>query len=135
MKHLCSTKDGSSGGPILYLQTYNVLGIHNGKKINCEWNIGTILKHPIYDFQKKYNIKAKQDFKIYYDLIEYIGSGGYGTVFKGKEKKTNEMRTIKVIDLRKIKESLFYDSEPGKIKDQLQLSINRFITEFEIMFK
>lgn len=62
MKHFCATKDGSSGGPILNLQTYNVLGIHNGKKINGEWNIGTILKHPIYDFQKKYKNNLNQKF-------------------------------------------------------------------------
>ena len=54
MGHFCDTLNGSSGGPILNLQTYNVLGIHKGKKTNNNWNIGRILKHPIYDFQKKY---------------------------------------------------------------------------------
>ena len=54
MGHFCDTMNGSSGGPILNLQTYNVLGIHKGKKTNNNWNIGRILKHPIYDFQKKY---------------------------------------------------------------------------------
>ena len=52
MGHFCDTMDGSSGGPILNLKTYNVLGIHIGKKFNNKWNIGRILKHPIYDFQK-----------------------------------------------------------------------------------
>ena len=77
--------------------------------------------------------KSKQDYKKYYDILEPIGSGGYGTVFKGKEKKTNELRAIKVIDLRKIKESLLYNYELKEIKDQLQLCINGFITEFENM--
>ena len=33
------------------------------------------------------NEKSKQDYKICYDILDAIGSGGYGTVFKGKEKK------------------------------------------------
>jgi len=54
MAHFCDTLEGSSGGPIFNLQTFNVLGIHKGKKTNYKWNVGKILKHPIYDFQKKY---------------------------------------------------------------------------------
>ena len=47
--------------PILNLKTYNILGFLIGKKANNKWNIGRILKHPIYDFQKKYlkNINQK----------------------------------------------------------------------------
>jgi len=54
MAHFFDTLDGSSGGPIFDLQAYNVLGILKGKKTNYKWNVGKILKHPIYDFQKKY---------------------------------------------------------------------------------
>ena len=32
--HFCSTQDGSSGGPLLNLKTYRVIGIHTGKKEN-----------------------------------------------------------------------------------------------------
>ena len=61
MGHFCDTMDGSSGGPILNLNTYKVLGVHTGKRANNKVNIGKILKHPIYDFQKKYlnNINQK----------------------------------------------------------------------------
>ena len=61
MGHFCDTMYGSSGGPILNLNTYNVLGVHTGKRANNKVNIGKILKHPIYDFQKKYlnNINQK----------------------------------------------------------------------------
>ena len=79
------------------------------------------------------NEKSKQDYKICYDILDAIGSGGYGTVFKGKEKKTNELRAIKVIDLNKIVENLLYNYDPGEIKEQLKLCINGFITEFENM--
>ena len=50
MSHCCSTKEGSSGGPILNLQTYQILGVHNGKHSKYNYNIGTILKFPIYEF-------------------------------------------------------------------------------------
>ena len=31
--------------------------------------------------------RSKKDYKIYYDILDVIGSGGYGTVFKGKKRK------------------------------------------------
>ena len=52
--------------------------------------------------------RATQDYKIYYNVLEYKGSGGFSTVFKGKEKKTNELRAIKVIDLNKFRDNLSY---------------------------
>ena len=76
---------------------------------------------------------SKKDYKIYYDILDVIGSGGYGTVFKGKKKNINELRAIKVIDLNKIKESLLFKYELTEIKEQMKLIINGFIAEFEIM--
>ena len=52
--HLCSTKNGSSGAPLLNLQTYRVIGMHNGKQNSNNWNIGIVLKFPIIEFNKKY---------------------------------------------------------------------------------
>ena len=52
--HKCSTKDGSSGSPILTLEN-KIIGIHvGGTKFN---NYGTLLNYPIKDFinQKFYN--------------------------------------------------------------------------------
>ena len=50
--HFCNTEDGSSGGPILSLEGFKVIGIHFGykneskSKINC----GTFIKYAIYLF-------------------------------------------------------------------------------------
>ena len=52
--HLCATKNGSSGGPLLNLQTYRIIGMHNGKQNSNNWNIGIVLKFPIIEFNKKY---------------------------------------------------------------------------------
>jgi len=52
--HFCNTEDGSSGGPILSLEGFKVIGIHFGykneskSKINC----GTFIKYAIDLFNK-----------------------------------------------------------------------------------
>ena len=50
--HFCDTDEGSSGGPIINLDNYKVIGVHSGRKVNKNCNIGTILKFPIKDFYK-----------------------------------------------------------------------------------
>ena len=39
-----------------------------------------------------------EDYKNYYEIIERIGKGGFGKVYKVKEKSTNEFKAIKIID-------------------------------------
>ena len=79
--------------------------------------------------------RSAQDYKIYYDALEYKGSGGFATVFKGKEKKTNELRAIKVIDLNKLRVNLSYeiDDEKDDIEEHFKLFLNGIKKEFEIM--
>ena len=64
-KHKCSTKNGSSGSPILNMHN-QVIGIHKESYKN-EYNIGTFLNDAIKEFIKKYcdniNIKSKNDNK------------------------------------------------------------------------
>ena len=50
IKHTCSTHNGSSGSPILNLETNKVIGIHKEASNNSEFNIGTFLKNPLIDF-------------------------------------------------------------------------------------
>ena len=67
--HLCHTEEGSSGAPILSLDTFKVIGIHYGKS-NYDYNKGTLLKNPILDFFEKNmsieenNCKTKMDKNI-----------------------------------------------------------------------
>ena len=77
--------------------------------------------------------RINEDYTKYYDIIEIIGNGAYGCVSKGKEKKTNELRAIKVINLLKIKEALLDKCEVNEVKKQFQLCIDGFIQEFENM--
>ena len=42
------------------------------------------------------NERTKEDFRKFYDILDIIGGGGYGYIYKGIEKKTKEKRAIKV---------------------------------------
>ena len=60
--HLCSTKEGSSGSPILNLSNNKVIGIHKeSSKKNFNYNVGLFLNFPLNQFieqncyNKKYN--------------------------------------------------------------------------------
>ena len=77
--------------------------------------------------------RIKQSYKEYYEPIEIIGTGGFGCVYKGRNKETKELRAIKVIDLDKIEENLSSQYEREEIEEQLKLCIEGFKEEFEIM--
>ena len=77
--------------------------------------------------------RIKEDYKNYYYIIIVIGSGGYGKVYSGKDKKTKELRAIKVMDLNKIKEDLISSYMTDEIGDYLKNYIDGFIQEFNIM--
>ena len=74
--------------------------------------------------------RINKNYNDYYDIIRGIDSGGYGTVYKGREKKKNELRAIKVINLDKIRENLMYEiEEKDDIEEKLKSYINGFIEE------
>ena len=52
--HKCSTKEGSSGSPILLINNQKLIGIHYGAAKTNEYNKGSLLIYSIIDFQ---NIK------------------------------------------------------------------------------
>jgi len=61
----CSTVKGSSGGLILLLNTFKVVGVHKGS--SNDYNCGTLLKYPILEFNSKFGkanglIKSKLNF-------------------------------------------------------------------------
>ena len=59
IKHLCNTENGSSGGPILNLQTNKIIGIHKAfiRRGDKSFNIGTFLKFPLNELNEKKVIK------------------------------------------------------------------------------
>ena len=55
--HFCSTEEGSSGAPILLLDSFKVIGIHKGttKNKNSLFNLGTLIKNAIRLFNSNNN--------------------------------------------------------------------------------
>jgi len=72
IKHNCKTEKGSSGGPIINLNNFNVIGVHKGSE--NRFNLGTLLKIPIDEFYKsnKDNNKEVKEKDISKSKIEKI---------------------------------------------------------------
>ena len=52
INHKCSTKEGSSGSPILLINNQKLIGVHYGSSKIYEYNKGTLLIYAIIEFQK-----------------------------------------------------------------------------------
>ena len=50
--HLCSTTSGCAGGPIIDLNDYHAIAVHQGAIKNQKFNIGIFLKKPLEEFSK-----------------------------------------------------------------------------------
>ena len=61
INHFCNTEAGSSGAPILFLNSYKVFAIHKGapSRKTSQFNIGVLIKNIINNY--KNNIIIKQD--------------------------------------------------------------------------
>ena len=58
IEHLCSSQEGSSGGPLINSTRFQVIGIHKGgAKGANNFNLGTLLKKPIEEFKIKMNLE------------------------------------------------------------------------------
>ena len=81
--HFCDTKFGSSGSPILSLDTLKIIGIHKGcHNNNFKFNIGILMKNAVEEF-KKFQIinKNNNNFNFNYNNK---------TVFKPSFKNNNK---------------------------------------------
>ena len=77
---------------------------------------------------------ASYNFMKYYNILDIIGNGAFGMVFKGREIKTNELRAIKVIKLDELKGSIIaYNDEKEDSEKKFQTCIDGFIQECENM--
>ena len=86
--HICNTEEGSSGSPILSLDSFNVIGIHFGGPPNekFEFNRGTLIKFAVEEFVNKvYNMNSKN--------TNYIDNKN-----NNKNKKLNEINIKYLID-------------------------------------
>jgi V8-like Glu-specific endopeptidase len=66
IQHCCSTKYGSSGGPILALDNNKVIGVHKGSSKKLEFNKGNLLLIGIIQFLKssEFQKKIQNNFQV-----------------------------------------------------------------------
>ena len=105
--HYCNTDKGSSGGPILNLSNFKVLGVHKGSK-KGKYNLGTLINIPINDFYQ--NQKKIGNIKI--------------SLFK----ETNESKKTGYLENKNIETSIFKETNESKKQKNLEENNNNEIT-------
>ena len=78
IKHKCATEKGSSGSPIINLNNFKIIGIHQGNEEVLSLNTGIFLTNAINDFNQ---IKYSHEKQILY----YIDGRYEGDVQNGKK--------------------------------------------------
>ena len=117
-------------------------------KILVTTNVNSI-KQPVSSIKKELSLKI--NFSAFvnevdanpfdkYEIINKLGEGGYGKVFKVKSKTTNTIRAMKIINKYKDKTKLdlYEDIEIENLKlkiDQKKYEDERFLKEIEILRK
>ena len=124
LKHRCDTEHGSSGGPIINLENYKVLGVHKGHPNgNFKFNLGTYIKGPIEDFY--YTIKEKEkESKDEIKIIYKIGQENKIRLF-GEDFVKNNKDICKIIYNGKIDEiqEFYYLNKEKAQKDKLEIKL------------
>ena len=74
-----------------------------------------------------------EEFNNKYEKLEIIGKGGCGIVYKGKIKKNGELRAIKFINKKEIKNNLRMEYNSNDIEEEFNKFQIKLINEIKIM--
>ena len=110
--HSCNTSGGSSGSPILNLNSLKVIGIHYGYYNENEYNVGTFIKSAINEFYKSENVELKNENEI--NNNEKANSEKKKEKNKFDKKKYNDKKDIY---LKKKISNMTNNENKGLIKD------------------
>ena len=78
--------------------------------------------------------REEEDFRKYYEIIgKPIGEGGFGKVYKVKEKEKNEERAIKVMDKEKIRNDYFSNNLCKMTDEDMKIYIDSYENEIKYM--
>jgi len=103
INHFCNTSKGSSGSPILSLDTLKVIGIHCGsnRDDNENCNKGIFIKYPIKEFNRKiFTLSYKyfnSDFRIFGDKFVENNKDKCIMIINDKEYKLSEYISKEII--------------------------------------
>ena len=149
IKHYCYSEEGSSGSPILSLNTFKVIGIHYSQK-NKSFNSGLFIKYIIDEFNRykneinilyktdkesEVNIFGKQFVQNNKNNIELVINGNKIDLINRYKLKKGE-NIIKIIIKNKITnlEYMFYNCESLQNIKELEYMDTRDISNFDWMF-
>ena len=90
ISHYCRTEEGSSGSPILSLETFKVIGIHYGGDPNIKLNYGTFIKYAIDLFNNNYK-NYKNEINIIYKTDKEGNENIFGDKFVENNKNNIEL--------------------------------------------
>ena len=126
-KYYCNI-EGSSCFPILSLESFKIIGIHNGnsKNANIKLNDGIIMKYVIDEFN--YNIK---ETKNEINLI-YSGDDNYANLF-GEEFVKNNKDNID-LEINGLKSDIISNYKLKKGENNIKIIIKNKLTNFSNMF-
>lgn len=60
---LCNSQTGSSGGPLISLINFKIIGIHKGSQDKKKFNLGTLLNSPVEAFYEEDKLKKEEIFE------------------------------------------------------------------------
>ena len=147
IEHRCSTTYGSSGGPILNLSNYKLIGIHKESTI-FNFNRGTFIKYIVEEFNKKcqknhinknnyitaeiYITNVNKHVRIINTYEEYQRDFGYD--YKKEKENENEIKNCEIkINNKVIPFSYFYKfDKPGKYV--INYIFKNYLTNTNYMF-
>ena len=87
ISHLCTTYNGSSGGPIMTLKDFKVIGIHYGHKRQMNYNKGTFMKSILSELNKHSMNSNIQNNEINYNMPQM----NLNNIFQPNLKNINQL--------------------------------------------
>ena len=118
IEHLCNTQAGSTGAPILNLNTNKVLGIHiSGGPRQKNYNVGRFLTKAILEFSKEIEYKKYNEYKSRaFTNLKLLSAGSYGEVYSAFNIINKTEICLKKINLEKMR----LNYEENQLSDYLK---------------
>jgi len=126
INHYSRTEEGSSGSPILSLETFKIIRIHYGSSPNKKLNYGAFIKYVIDLINNKY--KYKNEINIIYKTDKE----GTENIFGDKFVENNKYNIELIINGNK--NNLVKEYKLKKGRNNVKIIIKNKITNLEYMF-
>ena len=133
INHTCSTDDGSSGSPILNLETNKVIGIHKEGSIPFNFNKGTFLKLPLIEFinQIKNDNKIKDNNMKIGSKISINNNNQFNMIINFNNNIENNIIGINNLNIGNNSFNLFNSQNSG---NQINGSLNNSGPKMNVIF-